>query len=177
MPTAPNASIYIYRACVNLYLFLFFPPRGGAKTRLRRVHYGPKNCQPGPWPLIARPCCCCCRSLAMPHAQRLTTSEQRPGRWPTCVDEGRVGHNPARTYGAIAVELRVFPPLIRASLCSTPPLSTLTTQGINGCADLTSRSSMANRGSALAGAMPVLRTGTIYGGKDTCRELSFLACQ
>ena len=38
---------------------------------------------------------------------------QRPGRWPpTCVDEGRVGHNPARTYGAIAVELRVYPPLI-----------------------------------------------------------------
>ena len=28
------------------------------------------------------------------------------------MDEGRVGHNPARTYGAIAVELRVYPPLI-----------------------------------------------------------------
>lgn len=107
MPTAPNASIY--RACVDLYLFLFFPPRGGAKLACGE---STKNCQPGPWPLIARPCCCCCRSLAMPHAQRLTTSEQRPGRWPTCVDEGRVGHNPARTYGAIAVELRVFPPLI-----------------------------------------------------------------
>ena len=31
MPTAPNASIYIYRACVNLYLFLFFPPQGALK--------------------------------------------------------------------------------------------------------------------------------------------------
>jgi len=53
------------------------------------------------------------RSLDLPHAQRPTTSRQRPDRWPPrCVDEGRVGHNPARTYGAIAVELRVFPPLI-----------------------------------------------------------------